>query len=412
MAELGGVLLSSAALVFMNILVVTGRCKLGCDGDSLRMRELFQRLKRTHKIYALVVDAKCRVSSKADLKEFEDLFDAFDVVSNGNGSRGLLGRIRHFVHQEPLFSFRYTNPGFFAKVRQRIRQEVEVKGIDLVHIWHTANAQFMNSDSFSVPVLHDICDSVAFAYKHEHAVNWMKPKRYNEFLRLRNYERGLIDEGTAVFVSERDVELLGRKTDQCWIIPNGVDTDFFEPNGNAPEHDTLLFSGDMSFLPNVEAVLFFHRQVWPLLLAENPQLRWTIAGQKPAAAVKQLHDGRNVFVTGFVEDMREFLAKAQIVICPMVSGLGIKNKVLEAMAMGKPVVTTPVGAAGIRAENGGNVVVAQAPADLASGILRLLRDRDLCGGMGAAARRLIEEEYTWDKTVERYEELYRLLIAR
>ena len=193
------------------------------------------------------------------------------------------------------------------------------------------------------------------------------------------------------------------------VVVNGVDTDQFAPGvlGQVEvEPDTIVFAGAMSFAPNVEAVTWFCREVMPLMRALRPGVRFRIVGRDPSPAVLELAEDPFVQVIGFVDDVRPWLAGSAVVVVPMVSGSGVKNKLLEAMSIGRSIVTTSIGVESLDVEPGRDLLVADEPAAFAEALDRLLGDPDLQASLGAAARLRVVEHYSWDACAARYDELY------
>jgi glycosyltransferase involved in cell wall biosynthesis len=193
------------------------------------------------------------------------------------------------------------------------------------------------------------------------------------------------------------------------VIPNGVDVTAFSASAKETEPLTMLFSGAMSFPPNVDAVRWFAANVWPTVSMQQPSLKWYIVGADPSPEVRKLERLPNVIVTGFVPEIRPYLARSPIVVVPMVSGSGIKNKVLEAMACERAVVSTPLGLEGIDAVPDRDVVVASSPADFASSVLTLLSCPERARELGRSARQLVESLYSWQQVVVQYDHIYQSL---
>jgi glycosyltransferase involved in cell wall biosynthesis len=196
------------------------------------------------------------------------------------------------------------------------------------------------------------------------------------------------------------------------VIPNGVDADHFAPLELPEQPATLVFVGAMDFPPNVAAARFLVERVLPRVRTSGVAVR--LVGRSPVAAVRDLAKHPAVEVTGAVEDVRPYLAAATIVVCPMVSGSGIKNKVLEALAMARPVVATPLAVEGI--DRGGDDVrsILAVGADetaLATEIDRLLADPEARRAMGRDGRALVLRRYTWDACADAYAGLYERLAA-
>jgi sugar transferase (PEP-CTERM/EpsH1 system associated) len=199
----------------------------------------------------------------------------------------------------------------------------------------------------------------------------------------------------SLFVSESEATLFATTTGlRAQVIENGVDATHFAPGAVVPAeapHPLVVFTGQMDYAPNIAAVTDFVRDVLPLL----PRATFAIVGRAPAAAVKALA-APNVVVTGEVPDTRPWLAAADVVVAPLTLARGIQNKVLEAMAMGKPVVASPAAAEGIDAEVGVELLVAGSPAMQAAAIGALLTDPLHARSVGTAARDRVLARYSWD----------------
>jgi len=170
---------------------------------------------------------------------------------------------------------------------------------------------------------------------------------------------------------------------------------------------TLIFTGNMAYPPNEEAAAWFARRVWPLLRARWKDLRLEIAGASPGVRVRALaEEGSGINVLGPVPSMAEALGRATVSVCPLRSGSGIQNKVLEALAVGTPVVTTAIGNQGVQATPGRELLVADAPEAFAGEVSRLLEDGGLRARLAAQGRALVEERFQWDAHARALEALY------
>jgi sugar transferase (PEP-CTERM/EpsH1 system associated) len=185
-------------------------------------------------------------------------------------------------------------------------------------------------------------------------------------------------------------------------LANGIDMDFYDPAAAfaglapAPEGPLIVFTGQMDYRPNIEAVTGFAEDVLPRIRAVRPDARFAIVGRKPVPAVARLAERDDVIVTGEVADVRPWLAAASLVAAPLHVARGIQNKVLEAMAMARPVVASTGAFLGIHAEPGRDLIVADGADAQAEAVLALLADEGRAGEIGRAARRRMEEGYSWD----------------
>lgn len=196
-------------------------------------------------------------------------------------------------------------------------------------------------------------------------------------------------------VDARVIQRCARRAEVA-VLQNGVDADAFRPPAVAPTAPEIVFTGVMGFRPNEVAAMHFYRKVFPAVRAAVPGARFTIAGRGPTERLRALvADDPAVSLTGAVPDIRPYIARAAVYVAPMISGSGIKNKVLEAWSMARSVVATPMACAGLGGRPGETHVVATSPRDFASAVVRLLRDRRLGERIGAEARQLVLERYQW-----------------
>jgi glycosyltransferase involved in cell wall biosynthesis len=150
----------------------------------------------------------------------------------------------------------------------------------------------------------------------------------------------------------------------------------------------------------VDAVLYFHQEIWPKAKAKIPGLKFVVVGQAPPPEIQNMAQDASITVTGRVDDVTPYIRKGQIFICPVRLGGGFRGKILEAMAVGRPIVSTSLGAEGIPSKSGANIMIADTPEDFAASIEKLLKDRDLYERIRRAGRQLTEEKYAWAKGVE------------
>jgi sugar transferase (PEP-CTERM/EpsH1 system associated) len=224
---------------------------------------------------------------------------------------------------------------------------------------------------------------------------------------LAAYEKRITDRFDAgVVVSEPEAALLRTVTGRnagVHAIPNGVDLDYFHPatgDGPSPSEKefTLVCCGLMDYYPNVDGVLWFAQEVWPMLKDRIPTPRLTIVGANPAREIRRLGSHSGIEVTGRVPDIRPYVWRASVAIAPMRIARGIQNKVLEAMAMGKPVVATHQAFEGIDAVPGEDLMVADGTAGtFAEKIISLWQDPALAKTMGARARQTMVRNYAWER---------------
>ncbi len=215
------------------------------------------------------------------------------------------------------------------------------------------------------------------------------------------YERAVAQRAAAtVFVSRVDAAWARRWCGDARlaVIANGVDHDYFRPADRPPRPGTVAFIGSLEFPPNIDAVTRFVAEVWPALHAANPARRLLIVGRSPVPAVRALAAVPGVAVHADVPDVRPFLAEAAVVVVPTRKGGGLKNKILEACAVGRPVVASPRALGGLTARPGRDLLVAGTAADWQAKVARLLDHPEFAAAVGARGRAWVRAAHTWERT--------------
>ena len=196
------------------------------------------------------------------------------------------------------------------------------------------------------------------------------------------------------------------------IVPHGVDVEKFAYSQPEKHENSIVFLGNYLHYPNADAVLYFYNEIWPKLVSLVPDIKLYIVGQGPSHEIKNLGMDNRIVVTGKVDDVTPYLKKGRVFICPVRLGGGFRGKILEAMAVGRPVVSTSLGAEGIPAVNRENIIIADNEEDFARGISNLLNDEALFQKISRNARQLVEEKYAWEKGVEILEGVLEKMIEK
>lgn len=277
-------------------------------------------------------------------------------------------------------------------------QKIGREGFDAVLIEHSAMARFLPCLPPDVPKILDFVDVHSLIARR---AALEKPRdvacgEIGEADRISRFERHVASQCAAcLVVSQHEADaaraLLG--VQRVHIVPNGVDTRWFAPGENVTTPGQLLFTGQMSYAPNVEAVGYFVREILPKIRSEIPETCLHIVGNKPVREVQALA-GSNVVVHGFVPDTRPFHRQAEVVVVPLLHGGGTRLKILEAAASGKAIVTTSFGVEGLALEHGQDLIVADSPDDFARAVVAILRDPSLRNRLGQRAREA-SPAYDW-----------------
>ncbi|MEJ2228879.1 MAG: glycosyltransferase family 4 protein [Alphaproteobacteria bacterium] len=232
-------------------------------------------------------------------------------------------------------------------------------------------------------------------------VNWRKLRR-EELAAYRNAD------GVYLCSADDERRLLTEAPEaRTAVIPNAADVEYYQPRPTDPQPDgrTVVFFGALSYAPNIDGVLYFAKDIWPLIAEAHPEAHCKIIGNRPPPSLQALAGPRLEF-TGFVPDLRPHLAEAAAVIVPLRIGGGTRLKIVEAMAMGKAIVSTTLGAEGIEAVLGQDLLIEDQPEAFANAVGRLLADPGLATRIGHSARQLAVQRYSWNVAAQALEEFY------
>ncbi|MCQ2958762.1 MAG: glycosyltransferase [Bacteroidales bacterium] len=219
-----------------------------------------------------------------------------------------------------------------------------------------------------------------------------------EYKRLLRYEHEVFDSFTIkTIISDSDRQLIDHcKKNDILIIPNGVDFEYYKKIASEKNYD-VVFTGNMAYPPNIDAVKFLALEIMPLVWAKRPETSLCIAGATPDPSVKALKSEK-IIVTGWVDDMREIYSKSKIFIAPMRIGTGLQNKLLEAMAMELPCITSPLANGSLQAEKNTEVLVSESAEDFANSILQLLDDSQMAAQLARKGNLFVKNKYDWNST--------------
>jgi len=369
-------------------------------GDKLRSYHILKHLAARHRVFlGTFVDDPDDLPHVATLRSL--CADLRVVELDPRLAR--LRSVSGFAANEPLSVAYYRNAALARWVATTLRDQA----IDACIVFSSAMAQYVAGAAAPRTVLIDFVDVDSAKWSQYAGSRWW-PLSWvyrREGSRLLAFERAAADRATrAFFVTDAEANLFRRLAPGCAgrieTIGNGVDTDHFAPSTTfaspfAPDCVPIVFTGAMDYWPNIDGVRWFATDVLPRLRALHPRVRFAIVGMRPAAAVKALASA-DVIVTGTVPDVRPYLQHAAVVVAPLRVARGVQNKILEAMAMARPVVATDACGNGVDAVNGRDFVTVRDGPAMVSAVDALLRDAAAATAMGAAARARIVARYTWD----------------
>jgi glycosyltransferase involved in cell wall biosynthesis len=300
------------------------------------------------------------------------------------------------------------------RLEHHLREVSGSGAFDVLHVEHLRGAVLARRLT-TLPRVFDSVDSITLLFKQAArrapklsqrliAITDLRRTQRFESQAPLEFERTII---TSALDREELVRLAGPAAEgSVVVIPNGVDTTYFRPADMPPIGQTVVFSGKMSYHANAAAALSLAREVMPAVWRCCPEARLVIAGKGPSQDVLGLTSDPRIVVTGYVEDIRTWLAQATVAAAPMLYAAGIQNKVLEAMASGVPVVTTPRAAGSLQAQAGHDYLVGNSTDAIAREIVRVLQDGTLRARLAANGRRYVERHHDWREIAKRLVAVY------
>jgi polysaccharide biosynthesis protein PslH len=386
-----------------SILIVAPYVPLPANfGGALRIFNLIRYLAEDHEVCLLAP------GSKRDIEQAFTLGDICDVTlvpapstPRQPASRSKrLSQARSLANGTSFLETTYRSP----QLQAALDRILMTRRIDLIQFEFPESA--LIDAPASVPTVfdahnveHDLLARIAHGSNStgKHVFNLLESRK------LKRLEHKIWNRATlCLATSDRDARLIRSMTEtRVEVVPNGVDLDYFAaPQVQANARHAVVFTGAMRHQPNAEGATWYARQVHPLVKTSFPDATFTIAGADPPANVQALASC-SITVTGAVDDIRPWLAAAEVVAVPLWSGGGTRLKILEAFATGKPVVSTSIGAEGLDAQHGEHLLIADTPGEFAAAVGRLFNNRELSARLATAARGLVEERYGWDAIVQR-----------
>lgn len=368
-------------------------------GDKLKIYHLAKRLAVKHELHLLTF-----LEDKNDLQYLPELQKIFKDVHLVKLSKwqSYWNCLPTFFREEP-FQIRYFHS---PKMHQKIGELLKQNNYDAVHVQHLRMAQYWN-DKKNIPRILDLPDAYSLYWKRrvDSKKGLMRSFTKTEYIRMYNYEHIINDFDKALVCSKEDKQYL-QDEHQLYnvdVLPNGVDLTTFscEAHDYSP-NKTILFTGNMDYAPNVDAVEYFANDIFPSIVEKIPEVKFIIAGQRPVKKVLQLAS-ENIEVTGFVKDLSVMYRRASIVVAPLRFGAGTQNKVLEAMAMGVPVVSHHIGFNGLNIQSGEGVILATELESFIQSCITLLGSDTLRQSVGEAGKKVVMEQFDWDTIAAKLE---------
>jgi polysaccharide biosynthesis protein PslH len=301
-----------------------------------------------------------------------------------------------------------------TQLKQVVRELSNRKSFDLLHT-EFIRAAPATLEVNNIPKLFDAVDSLALTYHRSISAAHIAPKQrlvsLVEWLKMRSYEPWVVNSYDKTIVSSPIDRLTLQSSKKIVdVIPNGVDLDYFRFSDGPRQLSTIIFLGKMSYYVNVSSVLWFCKEVYPMVKRQHPGIKLKIVGRNPVPVITRLSEDPSIEVTGTVPDVRTYLSQASVSILPMVSGGGMQFKMLESMAMGTPCVATSLACLPLQTVPSRDVVVADSPEEFSSAICGLLDNPTQQRELAEHGRRYVEKFHDWVDLAGSLNQLYKNMI--
>jgi glycosyltransferase involved in cell wall biosynthesis len=363
------------------------------------------------------------------------LTENHDVTVAGFGNRGdmealleafpaLKGKTHYVTHPwrrklKKLIQFYslFTDKSYWLNMSNTNRMQRNLEDLLSTHDFDLIQAEFPPMGAFNLKSdAIKILDAHNVEYDNFRRMSKLEGKALRRFFYTKEFKKFYKEEieicrkQDAVFTtSDRDRQIFEEDLPEVpkYVIPNGVDMDFFHPAApdTKPEPHSLVFVGTMGYVPNFDGIKYFLNDILPLIRKQIPDIKLYIVGKNAPAEIQE-QAGDNVVITGFVDDVRPYVWKSSVYVVPLRMGGGTRLKVLEALAMKKPMVTTQIGCEGIDVTHGESALIANEPEAFSEAVIRLLKDKKLRQQIMDYGYELVGSKYSWDVIGEHLEEAY------
>ncbi len=371
---------------------------------------LVKNISQHHSVLVLsLLTSREQVKHIQGLRQYCDYVDF--VLEKPHSIRQHFSRIiRSLLKGRPLATY----PFIYGEMLSKIREIVTKWDVDIIQIEHSFFAPYVEAISTNgkckkVLSFHNLGAiqykrmmglRTGFTQKSLFLIKWMLMLRW-EAKYAEKFDHCLV-------VSPIEGKMLKSANPRLPIsvIENGVDTELYQPLEYVSKNNDLLFIGVMGYPPNVDGILYFCEDIMPIIQCSIPDIRLVVVGHEPVPEIRKLVERGNVIVTGYVENVVPYYQQSKVTIVPLRGGGGTRLKILESMALGRPVVSTSIGCEGLNVADRENIMIADTPMEFAQCVIQLLMDKKLRERIAHNARCLVETHYDWSKISQKLMEVY------
>ena len=385
----------------MKLFVITSRIPIPLDkGDKLRIYHQLKELSKHHKIYLCAIKSPLTKEHKISKEVLNEFCEEVYFI-NQSLLLTLFSLLKSFFNALPFQTAIFTE----FRAKKRVNHIINKIEPDHIYCQLTRAAEYVKDrkerktidymDAFSKGMERRALKSNIFT---KWLYKWESSKQ-------KNYEKSIFDAfNTHTIISEEDKKHINHQLrDQIHIVPNGVDFNHFSPKNTKPKYD-LVFVGNMGYEPNIDAAVFLCQDILPKIHKKIPNTKILIAGAQPTVKITNLKSD-HIEVSGWIDDIRKAYSESIIFIAPMRIGTGLQNKLLEAMAMEKACVTTPLANNALQAPKS-SILVGKTSKELAQNCIHLIENESIRNKYAKEGRKFVKKTYKWNETTERLNQLF------
>ena len=385
----------------MKIAVVTSRFPFPLEkGDKLRLYFQIKHLASKHEIILIsLADSPVADDSLKHIQSFCSSVFVFPIKKNA----AIFNVVKTLFDKKPLEVNYFFNKKIKAKIEDILRKERP----DHIFCQLIRMSEYVKDLPYPKTVDYMDAFSLGMERRAENSNIFLKLLLKRDASQIADYEEVIFKKfQNHTIISQQDKDQMPiPEKEKIHVLPNGVDTHFFAPMATVKKEFDITFVGNMGYYPNVQAAVFIAKKILPKLILKYPKIKIQIAGARPTPQVKSLAS-KNIKITGWVEDIRTAYAAAKIFVAPIFHGRGQQNKILEAMAMGIPCITTDQVNQAIGATNGESILIGNDAESCLEQISLLLENSKLQAQLSANALQFVRKNYSWEKCGEQLEKIF------
>lgn len=365
-------------------------------GSISRDYNLIKQMSKEHELHWINRTIRGKVK-KEYKEEMQKYFKEMNIIE-WDYRHTLSGLLKSLFSNTPYIITRFKSD----EMTKIVTETISRNEFDLILCDHIYLSQYIPDNVLGkIPVIpnNEDCGFTYYNRMTENSGIFRKVYAKSQWKKMLNYEIEVLKQYKVyITTSQKEKELISSYygEGEIKVIENGVDTEFFFYKQRNNFKPNIVFTAWFKYYPNSEAAVYFAKKVFPLIKKEIPEMEFYIVGKEPPQSVKDLEKTEGIKVTGYVDDVRKYLVNADATVIPLKIGGGTRLKILEAMSMKVPVISTELGAEGLKTEDGTNILIAKSDIDFAEKVVSLCRDKNLANQLSENGRHLVEENYSWE----------------